>query len=121
MVRDYRELIVWQKAVEFVVAMYRETASFPKEEMYGLTSQMRRAAVSIPSNIAEGQARSTTRDFIHFLYISRGSLKESETQIIISRRLGYLNEQQEADLLGRADELSRLISGLVSSLRNKDQ
>jgi len=118
-VRDYRELIVWQKAIEFVVAIYRETASFPKEEVYGLTSQMRRAAVSVPSNIAEGQARSTTRDFLHFLSIGRGSLKEAETQVIISRRLGYLNEQKESQILGLAEEVSRLISGLVNSLKTK--
>ena len=90
--KDYRELIVWQKAMDLVEAIYRTTARFPKEELYGLTSQIRRAAVSIPSNIAEGQARNTTRDFLHFLAIAYGSLKEVETQVLIAERLGYIDE-----------------------------
>ena len=81
---------------------------------------MRRAAVSIPSNIAEGQARRTTRDFIHFLSIARGSLKELETQIIISHRLGYMNATQQSELLGATEEVSRLISGLNKSLSRKE-
>jgi four helix bundle protein len=80
---------------------------------------MRRAAVSIPSNIAEGQARRTTRDFVHFLSIARGSLKELETQIIISQRLGYMNATQQSELIGVTEEVSRLISGLNKSLNRK--
>jgi len=80
-VKDYRELIVWQKAVDLVEAVYRASASFPKEEVYGLTCQVRRAAVSVPSSIAEGPPRTTTADFLHFLSVARGSLKEVETQL----------------------------------------
>ncbi len=78
-VRSYRELIAWQKAMDFVELVYQHTASFPKEERYGLTGQLRKAAVSVPSNIAEGQGRSTTADFLRFLSIARGSLYESQT------------------------------------------
>ena len=120
-VKDYRELIVWQKAMDLVEEVYRATASFPKEEMYGLTGQIRRAAVSVPSNVAEGQARSTTADFLHFLSIARGSLKEVETQVIIARRLGYVDEQKESELTSLTDEVSRLISGLASSLKRKSR
>jgi four helix bundle protein len=119
-VRDYRELIVWQKAVDLVEEIYRVTASFPKEELYVLTSQMRRAAVSVPSNIAEGQARTSTADFLHFLSIARGSLKELETQIIIVRRLGYIDERAEDQLIRSTEEVSRLTSGLMSSLRSRN-
>ena len=118
-VTDHRELVAWQKAVDLVELLYRRTQSLPKEELYGLKSQMRRAAVSIPSNIAEGQARRTTRDFIHFLSVARGSLKELETQIIISRRLGYVNATQQSELIDATEEVSRLISGLNRSLNAK--
>jgi four helix bundle protein len=86
----YRELIVWQKAINLVEAVYRATKHFPQTELYGLTRQIRRAAVSIPSNIAEGQGRNTTKDFLHFLAVANGSLMELETQIIIARRLNYI-------------------------------
>ena len=118
-VKDYRELIVWQKAVDLVEAVYRVTRSFPREEVYGLTSQIRRAVVSVPSNIAEGQARNSTADFLHFLSIARRSLKEVETQVIIARRLGYIDEKLEGDLTSLTEEVSRLISGLMRSLRSK--
>ncbi len=118
-VRDYRELIVWQKSMDLVELLYRHTKSFPKEELYGLTAQMRRAAVSIPSNIADGQARQTTRDFIRFLSIARGSLKELETQVIICHRLAYIDEAQESELVAATEEVSRLISGLTNSLRKR--
>ena len=87
MINSYRELIVWQKSIELVVAVYNLTAKFPKEEAYGLTSQMRRSAVSIPSNIAEGRSRGTKKDFTQFLRISYGSGAELETQIIIAKKL----------------------------------
>ncbi len=106
--------------MDVVELLYRRTRSFPKEELYGLTAQMRRAAVSIPSNIAEGQARRTTRDFMHFLSIARGSLKELETQIIISHRLGYMNATQQSELVDVTEEVSRLISGLNKSLKRKE-
>jgi len=117
---DYRQLIVWQKAMDFVELLYRTTALFPKEELYGLTAQMRRAAVSIASNIAEGQGRDTVADFGRFLSIARGSVKEVETQALIARRLGYVGFQEEAELTARTDELSRLIIGLKASLSRKE-
>jgi four helix bundle protein len=119
-VKDYRELIVWQKAMDLVEATYRTTGNFPKEELYGLTSQMRRAAVSIPSNIAEGQARNTTRDFLHFLAVAYGSLKEIETQVLIAERLGYISDHQSITLVQRTTEVARLISGLANSLRKRN-
>ncbi len=117
--QHYRELIVWQKAISFVESVYRITNDFPKTEIYGLTSQVRRAAVSIPSNIAEGQGRSTTRDFLHFLSMSQGSLMEAETQITIAERLGYINKQQETILLESTAEIGRLLNGLCRSLDKK--
>ncbi len=118
-VKDYRELIVWQKAMDLVEAVYRTTTRFPKDELYVLTSQMRRAAISIPSNIAEGQARNTTRDFLHFLAIAYGSLKEIETQVLIAERLGYTGNGESRDLVQSTTEVARLISGLANSLRKK--
>jgi len=117
---DYRQLIVWQKAMDFVEVLYRTTALFPKEELYGLTAQMRRAAVSIPSNIAEGQGRDTAADFVRFLSIARGSVKEVETQVLIARRLGYVDHDKETELTASTDELSRLLTGLKASLSNKE-
>ncbi len=86
-VKNYRELVVWQKAMTFVELVYRATRQFPREELYGLTNQLRRAAVSVPSNIAEGQGRFSTREFLSFLSIARGSLREAETQLMIAQRL----------------------------------
>jgi four helix bundle protein len=120
-VKDYRELIAWQKAMDLVVAAYRLTAGFPKEEMYGLSIQIRRSAVSIPSNIAEGQARNTTRDFLHFLSIAYGSVKELETQVLISERLCYINANVRDSLLKSTIEVARLISGLKNSLKKRDR
>jgi four helix bundle protein len=117
--KQYRELIVWQKAVSFVESIYRATENFPQKEIYGLTSQIRRAAISIPSNIAEGQGRNTTRDFLHFLSIAQGSLMEVETQITIAERLGYLEKQQESNLLELSAEIGRLLNGLGNSLHKK--
>ncbi len=118
-VKDYRELIAWQKAMNLVERVYRVTENFPKHEIYGLTSQLRRAVVSIPSNIAEGQGRSTTRDFMHFLAIANGSLKEVETQILISQRLGYVREPQISELIRLTTEVGRITSGLMNSLKGK--
>jgi four helix bundle protein len=120
-VKDYRELIVWQKAMDLVEHIYRYTKGFPREEVYGLSSQLRRAAVSVPSNIAEGNARTTTRDFLHFLSIAYGSIKEIETQVLIAERLGYDQEKHTAELMGSTDEIARLISGLSNSLKRKLQ
>ena len=115
-VKDYRDLIVWQKAMDLVETVYRTTAAFPKEELYGLTSQLRRAAVSIPSNIAEGNGRNTTRDYLHFLSTAYGSVKEMETQVLIAERLEYIDSTHCSKLVKNTNEIARLISGLVNSL-----
>jgi four helix bundle protein len=118
-VESYRELVVWQKAMDLVEAVYRASMRFPREEVYSLTAQLRRAAVSIPSNIAEGQGRSTTRDFLSFLSIARGSLKEVEPQVLIAERLAYISKQISNSLLGRTTEVGRLLTGLSNSLKRK--
>src|SRR6266481_2364790 len=92
-VKSYRDLIAWQKAIDMVTSVYKATANFPKDELYGLTSQLRRAAVSVPSNIAEGQGRRTTGEFIHFLGMARGSLNEVQTQTHVALKLGLMNNQ----------------------------
>jgi len=113
---NYRDLIVWQKAVELVTEIYRVTQRFPKDEMYGLTSQMRRAAVSVPSNIAEGQSRLTKGEFRQALGIAKGSLMQLETQIVISQNLGYLTQEEAQALQEHLDEVARLLNGLLNSL-----
>jgi four helix bundle protein len=115
-VRNYQDLIVWQKAMDLVEHVYATSRSFPREEIYGLTSQLRRAAVSIPSNIAEGQGRRTTADFVRHLSISYGSLREVETQTLIALRLRYLTTEKCQDILNMAGEVGRLLNGLMSSL-----
>jgi four helix bundle protein len=108
---------VWQHAMELVTCVYAETKDFPKEEIYGLTSQMRRAAVSIPSNIAEGKGRFTDRDRNQFFCHARGSLLELETQIIISQRLDYLPLPRAEKLTKLSAELGRLLKALIQSMR----
>lgn len=118
-VQSYRDLIVWKKTMSFVLAIYRNTESFPKTETYGLTSQLRRAAVSVPSNIAEGQGRRSTGEFKQFLGNARGSLMEVETQILIARELGYLKQSDAENLLSMAAEVGRILNGLLGSLPNR--
>jgi four helix bundle protein len=115
-VRHYTDLIAWQKAMDLVVRVYDVTELFPRREMFGLTNQLRRAVVSIPSNIAEGQARCTTKDFVHFLHVARGSLQEVETQLLIAERLSYLDSACKCKLLNETTELSRVLNGLIRSL-----
>ena len=117
MAKHYKDLIAWQKAMGLVSVLYDATETFPKREIYGLTGQMRRAAVSIPSNIAEGQARYSPREFRNFLRHSRGSLAELETQVFIARNRRYLTDAQATAILRHADEVGRIISGLIDSLR----
>jgi four helix bundle protein len=102
--------------MDLVVGVYKATESFPRHEMFGLTNQLRRAAVSIPSNIAEGQARDTTRDFLRYLAIARGSLQELETQILIAARLTYIQECEAPYLIERIKEVGRPLAGLQRSL-----
>ena len=114
--KSYRDLIAWQKAMDLVTAIYQVSASFPKDEMYGLTSQLRRAAVSVPSNIAEGQGRHGAAEFRHFLRQASGSLMELETQIMIAERLGYVGSVAAGDLLCSSAELGKILNGLINSL-----
>ena len=116
-VKSYRELIAWQKAVGLVTEVYRVTEVFPQREIYGLSAQMRRAAVSIPSNIAEGQGRSSTGEFKHFVGMARGSLFELETQLIVAMNLGYLAKADAERLELLTTELRRILSGLTKSLK----
>ena len=110
--RGHRDLIAWQKAMELVTEIYRVTRSFPKDELYGLVSQLRRAAISIPSNLAEGYGRNSRNEFHHFVGQARGSLAELETQIEISKNLGYLRPEPCSELLAKVDEAGRLLTGL---------
>ena len=114
--RSYRDLIVWQKSVELVSNIYVSTRAFPKEEMYGITSQIRRAGVSIPANIAEGQGRNSLGEFRQFLGIAQGSLAELETLLIISGNLQYLTPSGTNELLKKCEEIGRLLAGLKSSI-----
>jgi four helix bundle protein len=114
--QGYKDLVAWQKAMELVTEVYRATGTFPKEELYGLTSQLRRAAVSVPSNIAEGQGRQSTGEFRQFLGQARGSLLELETQLMIGRSLAFLPPKKAEELLASTAELGRILNGLMQSL-----
>jgi four helix bundle protein len=114
---SYRDLKAWQKAIELVSEIYSSTRSFPKNEQFGLAIQLRRAAVSIPSNIAEGKGRFSDKEFSLFLHHARGSLFEVETQLVIARRLGYINEQDAGRLTSQAGELARMLNGLIQALK----
>ncbi|MDT4952527.1 MAG: hypothetical protein QOJ02_665 [Acidobacteriota bacterium] len=118
-VRNYSELVAWQKAMDLVEGIYAATKKFPKEEIYGLTSQIRRAAVSVPSNIAEGQGRKSVNEFLHHLSIAYGSLREVETQILIAGRLSYLEQEEINHLLELSAEVGRLLNGLSHSLKSR--
>ncbi len=114
---SYRDLIVWRKGMQLVTEIYRATRLFPRDETYGLTSQLRRAAVSVPSNIAEGQAHFSQKEFHRFLSHARGSLVEIETQIMIAGNLGYLSIHQSRALLDKTAEVGRMLNGLIASTR----
>ncbi len=118
-VRTHRDLDVWKKSIDLVTLIYKYTAEYPKDEVYGLTSQIRRCAVSIPSNIAEGSARTTRKDFSHFLAIALGSVAELETQLIISRNLNYLSEAVLDELISELISIRRMTLGLRKSI-NKE-
>ena len=114
MKQSFRDLLVWQKAMTLVTQVYGATRSFPREELYGLTSQIRRAAVSVPSNIAEGQARPTRGEFRQFLGHAKGYLAELETQLLIAENLGFFREPN--NLSSQVAEVGRMLSGLMTSL-----
>lgn len=117
--KSYRDLEVWQKAMDLVVECYRTTNKFPKNETFGLDSQLQRAGVSIPANIAEGRARKYTKEFLRHLSIAYGSLAELETHILIAERLNYINHDQSKELLDRMSTVGRMINGLRRSLEKK--
>jgi four helix bundle protein len=117
--KGYRDLKVWQLGIEISLAVYRLTDQFPHREIYGLTSQLRRAATSIPSNIAEGHSRGQTKDLLRFLAISRGSIAEVETQLIIAERLAYVEPKHVQSIRDMLDEESRMLAGLRRSLQSK--
>src|SRR5512146_2717975 len=112
--QGHRDLIVWQRAMQFVTHIYDVTRNFPREEMFGLTSQLRRAAVSIPSNLAEGHGRSSPNEFHRFISNSRGSLLEVETQLEIAANLGYIDARTLSALLADSSEIGRMLTGLRS-------
>ena len=119
--RPHHKLEAWNKAVELVTDIYKSTEAFPKEERYGLTSQIRRAAVSIPANIAEGAGRYSKREFAHFLSNAQGSASELETELIISNRLNYLDETTYSRLIGQLERIGRLITGLSKHVGRSSQ
>ena len=115
-IRPHKKLKAWQLAIELVTVIYKVTESFPRKEEFGLSSQMRRAATSVPSNIAEGLTRKTSKDKLHFLNIAQASLSEIDTQLEISKNLGYVEEQQFDDVENRLVEVQKLVSGLSRSI-----
>lgn len=119
MIKNYRDLIVWGKARELVKSVYILTKNFPKEEVYGLTAQLKRAVISVPSNIAEGHSRGGTKDYIHFISIAIGSLAEVETQILLSVDLEFIKESDSTEIIGQIHALQRMLHKLRTSLREK--
>jgi four helix bundle protein len=117
--RRFRDLLVWQRSMRFVEAIYSATRQFPKEELFGLASQMRRSAVSVPSNIAEGRGRDSEKSFAHFLNQARGSLCELETQIELARNLGMIPAKGAEQLLAESTEIERMLHGLRTTLRRE--
>jgi four helix bundle protein len=114
---SFQDLRIWQEAMDLTERVYRATSDFPKQETYGLSSQMRRAAVSVPSNIAEGKGHRSDPEFVRFLFHARGSLLELQTQILIARRLNYLSEERANELCGRVDNIARGLNALINKFR----
>lgn len=119
MLQSYRELLVWQKAMELVLTVYCLTEAFPKREIYGLSAQLRRAGVSVPSNIAEGYGRGSHKEYLQFLSIAQGSLKELETQVILAERLAYATAAQANRVLAEAEVVGKMLGSLIRSLKSK--
>ena len=113
---NFTELLVWQKSIDFVVQVYEKTAAFPQDEMFGLRLQLRRAAVSISSNLAEGQGRSTSQDYRRFVFQARGSAFEAQTQIIVCERLRYFDAGSASALRESVDEIAKMLNGLIAYL-----
>lgn len=119
-IRDYRDLDVWKAGMTLAKVVYKDTANFPREELYGLVSQMRRASVSIPANIAEGFGRETTGAFIQFLRVAQGSLKELETLVALSSELGFLAADRAELLSAKCEQLGRMLRGLIRALERRN-
>lgn len=119
--RRFRNIVAWQKADDLAVSIYQLTNAFPKSEDYGLTSQMRRAAVSVAANIAEGSARATLEDYVHFLFIAKSSLSEVEYYLHLSHRLGYLDSDKYDSITQVQEEASRVLYGLIQHVQNQMQ
>ena len=119
MASSFRDLRVWREAMELAVTTYRFTGNFPKHELYGLVQQLRRSAVSVPSNIAEGKGRHTDREFTNFLYHARGSLLELQTQTLIAQELEYLSNENTKKLLDLASKVGRSLNGLINALSER--
>ena len=117
MLQSYRELLVWQKAMDLATMVYHLTDPFPKREIYGLAAQLRRASVSVPSNIAEGYGRGSRREYLQFLTIAQGSLKELETQVLLAERLAYATAAQASSVLSEAEAVGKMLGGLIRSLK----
>jgi len=115
--RPHRKLVVWHKSMELVREIYQITAAFPKNEEYGLSSQMRRAAVSVPSNLAEGAARKGNKEFKQFLNIAQGSLSELDTQVELAQMLGYVVSERHNELMSKMTEISKMLYGLSNALK----
>jgi four helix bundle protein len=118
-IRTYRDLLIWQKSMILVMEVYKTTQNFPKDEIYGLIGQMRRCAVSIPSNIAEGYGRNSSNDYVRFLRMAMGSLYELQTQFDISSNLGYITKNHYGKLFESSREIERMLSSLMKRLENK--
>ena len=118
-VRSHRDLLVWQRAMEVAVSTYELTRQYPRDELFGLTSQSRRAAASVAANIAEGYGRATRQAYLNFLRIARGSLKELETHLVLAQRVGLAAPERTDVLLGQTDELGRMLHGLISKVQTR--
>jgi four helix bundle protein len=119
-IKTYHDLEVWKKSMDLVTDIYKVTQTFPKEELYGLTNQLRRASVSVPANIAEGWGRGTTGEYIHFLRIARGSLLELETLMAISHNLGYENVQDLESISQKIQEINKMMNALIKNLEQRE-
>jgi four helix bundle protein len=117
--KSHRRLVLWQKSVRLAVEINRVSRRLPKHELFGLAAQMNRAAISIPSNVAEGAARHTTRDYIRFLYIARGSSAEIDTQLLLAEELGYVTSDELAPALAISDEVGRLLNAVITALHRR--
>lgn len=115
----HKDIEVWQKAIAFVMDLYHKTSSFPKEELYGLVSQLRRSTVSIPSNIAEGAALQSNKEYIQFLYVALGSLMDLDTQLIIAKNLNFLSNESLNDLQSKTNEIGKMLNGFIQYRKYK--